>query len=200
MPLVLPRFNAWTSQEGYGELLALPCFFALLPSEDVAPEVLRIAETWAGRFRLDWRRHGQPNPHVSFSAFTRMARVIEPPVAIQKAMDALDFMAFDVRFDKIRSYETRKDRRPLVLEADAETTDRVRSFAKAISTTMLYRAGLKMSPFSNIQPHITLLYDPRHCDVVEPIEPIQWRAKEFVLIRSHVGGKTHEELGRWNLR
>jgi 2'-5' RNA ligase len=149
---------------------------------------------------LDWHRHGQPNLHVSLCAFAGMARVIEPPIAIQKAIGTLNLMAFDLRFDKIKSYARPEGGYAVVLEADADTTAQVRLFAKAIATTMLYRAGLKMSPFSNIQPHITLLYDPGRHDVSESIEPIQWRPSEFVLIRSHVGGKTHEELGRWSLR
>ena len=200
MPLVLPRFEAWESQEGYAELFALPCFFALLPPSQMASEISKIARTWASAFHLDWDKHGQPNLHISVCALARMVRVLEPPIAIRKAVNAFDFEAFDARFDKVKSFDLRNGQHALVLEADEDTTFRVRSFASALATTMLYRAGVKVSPVSNIQPHITLLYDPRRRDVSESIAPIQWRVDKFALIRSHVGGKTHENLGNWPLR
>jgi 2'-5' RNA ligase len=47
-------------------------------------------------------------------------------------------------------------------------------------------------------PHMTMTYD-RHVVAEHVIEPIRWRAREFVLIRSHVGKGIYDVLGRWPL-
>ncbi len=49
-----------------------------------------------------------------------------------------------------------------------------------------------------IQPHVTLLYDPRAVD--EPIQEIRWTVREFMLVCGLRGRGRHLPLARWRLQ
>jgi 2'-5' RNA ligase len=51
---------------------------------------------------------------------------------------------------------------------------------------------------SHYTPHMTLLYDPRYLAARE-VTPVEWTAREFVLIHSLIGKARYEVLGRWPL-
>jgi 2'-5' RNA ligase len=51
----------------------------------------------------------------------------------------------------------------------------------------------------SLTPHMTLLYTDKFVEK-QPIEPIRWMAREFVLIHSYVGLGRHEIAARWPLR
>jgi len=48
-------------------------------------------------------------------------------------------------------------------------------------------------------PHLTLLYDARRVDE-QPIDPIRWTVREFVLVHSLLGQTRYIPLGKWPLR
>ncbi len=48
-------------------------------------------------------------------------------------------------------------------------------------------------------PHMTLLRDA-HVLPEQPVTPVGWMAREFVLLQSLIGKGLHVELGRWSLR
>jgi 2'-5' RNA ligase len=45
---------------------------------------------------------------------------------------------------------------------------------------------------------MTLLYDSRYVEARD-VPPLEWPAKDFVLIRSFIGKSRYEMLGRWAL-
>jgi 2'-5' RNA ligase len=55
----------------------------------------------------------------------------------------------------------------------------------------------RVHPISTL--HVTLLYDKRVVDE-QPIEPISWTVREFVLVRSLHGQTRHTDVARWQLR
>jgi hypothetical protein len=61
---------------------------------------------------------------------------------------------------------------------------------------VLAKAGLaaRRSP-----PHLTLLYDVRRVEE-QPVAPIGWTVREFVLVHSRLGRGLYKSLGRWPLR
>jgi 2'-5' RNA ligase len=63
----------------------------------------------------------------------------------------------------------------------------------------LARSGSHYTPLKRFTPHMTLLYDHRSIDM-RPVEPVRWKVREFVLIRSLVGQHKHDCLGRWELK
>ena len=48
-------------------------------------------------------------------------------------------------------------------------------------------------------PHLTVGYHPQMVERTE-IEPIRWTAREFALVRSHVGQSRYDILKRWALK
>ena len=48
-------------------------------------------------------------------------------------------------------------------------------------------------------PHVTLLRDKRHLLPSMPVEPIEWKVTEFVLVHSLLGETTHRVLARFPL-
>jgi 2'-5' RNA ligase len=47
-------------------------------------------------------------------------------------------------------------------------------------------------------PHVTLLYDARNV-TVQPVDPLGWTVREFVLVHSLLGQTRYRVLGRWTL-
>jgi 2'-5' RNA ligase len=46
---------------------------------------------------------------------------------------------------------------------------------------------------------MTLLYADKFVDK-QPVEPVRWTARDFVLIQSFVGQGRHQVMARWPLR
>jgi 2'-5' RNA ligase len=61
---------------------------------------------------------------------------------------------------------------------------------------------MRFSPHARVgslTPHMTLMYPAQFVEK-QPVDPIRWRAGEFVLIDSLQGHGRHEIVGRWPLR
>lgn len=64
------------------------------------------------------------------------------------------------------------------------------------------RSVMRFSPHigvGSLTPHMTLMYPAQFVEK-QPIDPIRWRAEEFVLIDSLQGRGHHKIVGRWPLR
>ena len=61
------------------------------------------------------------------------------------------------------------------------------------------KAGLQVGGVSSFHPHVALQFGPMIDAIEESITPIQWHAREFVLLRSFFGQSRHEVIGRWPL-
>jgi 2'-5' RNA ligase len=62
--------------------------------------------------------------------------------------------------------------------------------------TLCRAAGIAERPARKFNAHLTLGYrDGRSFD--ERIAPVDWTAREFLLIHSHLGQTRHEVLGQW---
>jgi len=62
----------------------------------------------------------------------------------------------------------------------------------------LVSVGFPRLPKHSFTPHVTLLYDRRNV-VDQPVEPISWRVRDFVLVQSLLGLTQHIPLKRWRL-
>jgi RNA 2',3'-cyclic 3'-phosphodiesterase len=103
---------------------------------------------------------------------------------------------FDIRFDDVVSFSGNPQRRPLVLKASAGN-EALHVFRESLGRELL-RVGLGRCATRAFDPHVTLAYVPRGVDA-EPVEPIVWRATEFVLIHRLLGRKRYIPLDRWPL-
>jgi RNA 2',3'-cyclic 3'-phosphodiesterase len=116
--------------------------------------------------------------------------------AAVRAGDAVKASPFAVSFDRAVSFR-RQRKAPLVLRGSGDNAP-LMAFHRDVGAAMM-QAGLAQWMNPRFTPHVTLLYDD--CNVVEqPVDPVSWTVREFVLIRSLLGQTRHIALGRWPLR
>ncbi|MBI3383381.1 MAG: 2'-5' RNA ligase family protein [Aquabacterium sp.] len=117
--------------------------------------------------------------------------------AVRQAAQRMAAAPFDVAFDKVGSFKGKPGRLPIVLLGAASPG--LMSFQSDLDQ-MMKRAGLTHGEHHRqFTPHLTLFYG-RSPALERPIDPITWRAQDFVLIRSVVGEGVYIEEGRWPLR
>ena len=114
------------------------------------------------------------------------ARAIEAAASVAMA-------PFEVTFDRAMSFAGKAGQLPLVLVGEA--TDGVAALQQALGG-VLAKAGLAARRST---PHLTLLYDVRRVEE-QPVAPIGWTVREFVLVHSLLGRGLYKSLGRWPLR
>jgi 2'-5' RNA ligase len=106
---------------------------------------------------------------------------------------ALD--AFDARFDRVGSFAGRPGKHPFVLLGAGDTPGL--GALHASLGARLAAAGLGRRERAFV-PHVTLLYDARNV-TVQPVDPLGWTVREFVLVHSLLGQTRYRVLGRWTL-
>ena len=109
--------------------------------------------------------------------------------AALRAGDALAFDALDVVFDRALSYPSAGT----YVLSSIDGTRQLTAFREELGEAM---RGLGLRVSRSFTPHMTLAYD-RRVVAEHAIEPLRWRAREFVLTRSHVGQGIYAVLGRW---
>lgn len=114
------------------------------------------------------------------------ARAIEAAASVTMA-------PFEITFDRAMSFSGKAGQLPLVLVGEA--TDGVAALQQALGG-VLAKAGLAARRST---PHLTLLYDVRRVEE-QPVAPIGWTVREFVLVHSLLGRGLYKSLGRWPLR
>ena len=115
---------------------------------------------------------------------------------IDRAVSMVRFPAIDIALDEARSFETRRDSAPFVLEGYDLTG--VRALYLVIRDALLVK-GFNVSRRNAYAPHMTLAYARQRSPRIK-IDPFSWRACEFQLIESWVGSTKYVELARWRLR
>jgi 2'-5' RNA ligase len=172
-------------------------FFALLPDAAAIVQAGAITDTLTGAHGLSGRRLAPSRLHVTLHHVGDFAGLPADVVGRAKAAgEGLRHAPIAIRFDRAGSFVRRQRTLPLVLRGGGQVIP-VIAFQHVLGEAMA-RQGFRMPPSSHYTPHMTLLYDPRY---VEPkaVTPVEWTAREFVLIRSLIGKTRHEVLGRWML-
>ncbi|NYE29530.1 2'-5' RNA ligase [Rhodanobacter sp. K2T2] len=176
-------------------------FFALLPDEQAKAEMIRIGERLVKSHRLGGSSVDIDRLHITLTPIGKPDRLRQPlEGALLAAAENVRMKAFEVTLDSaMRFSNTSADGRfPFVLCADASTTQAALNLRKALAQAQ-YAQGLFVPGVSSYMPHVTLLYGHGVEAIEQPIPPISWRAREFMLIRSFFGQSRHEVMGRWPL-
>ena len=173
--------------------------FLVYPDEATASRIATLAQ--AQRAKHDLR--GKPlltnRLHITLQHMGDHAGL--PPDMVRAAQEAagrLPPRAFDVTFDRVASFGGRARNLPFVLKGGAGL-GALLEFNKALATAMSLtssRLGKWAKPV--FTPHVTLLYDGRSVPE-QPVEPITWTVREFVLVHSLLGQTQHIVLDRWLL-
>lgn len=102
--------------------------------------------------------------------------------------------AFDVRLDQVASF-ARPRHSPLVLSGAGDGVAGPRALEAALRAGL---APLGLAEGRRYTPHLTLLRDDRVIHR-QAVDPVHWRARDFVFVRSRIGQGRHEVIARWPL-
>lgn len=176
-----------------GELHNL--FFALIPSDEAKAEILARGKVMARRLGLHLPMRND-TLHMTLCPAGQPKRLRQPlPLALSSAAGLVKAEAIDIQLVSAARFGGGFGKPSLVLKAAADATLELK---QALAAALLAE-GLEAGSVRSGNPHVTIAYSAGLPDVEEPIEPICWTAREFVLIDSHVGKSRHEILGRWIL-
>lgn len=173
-------------------------FFAVYPDAPAAQAIGRLAQALKAehglrgtplkpeRFHLTLHYLGDhvglPHDLVAAAASGAAASVSTP--------------SFEITLDRVTSFSRRPRNRPCVLCGED-------GVAGVVAFQQLLGAALKQNGLGpwvdkRFTPHATLLYDDRLVPM-QPVEPITWTVREFVLVDSRLGQTRHVPLARWPL-
>jgi 2'-5' RNA ligase len=171
--------------------------FALMPDACAATKAAELTETLRAPLSLSGRPLPPRRLKVDLHQVGDFAGV--PPDVVTRAKEAGDSLkqsGFAIRFDRAGSFLRKQRTLPLVLRGGGGVIPLI-AFQDALGKAMA-RQGFRHAPSSHYTPHMTLLYDARYVEVRD-VAPVEWSAKEFILIRSFIGKPKYETLGRWAL-
>jgi 2'-5' RNA ligase len=170
------------------------CFFALRPSEADLARIDALIERLLAAHGVKGARVTAERLHITLEPIG-WADDVESVEAACRAADMVRMPAVDVTLDAAMTY--RPDAFVLVGANGSSGLAGVHSLRTALGCALADRG---FRPKAKFNPHMTLSYDPR--SRVEPlaIDPISFRATEFVLVRSHLGQSRHEVLRSWPLK
>lgn len=174
-------------------------FFALFPDAAAVARVAELILSLRRQHGLRGRALPMDHLHVTLQFLGDYPQDVWPQVA-QRAAEAASRVrlpAFDACFDYVASFAARRKQAPLVLRS--ETGRNALCALHADLGQALRILGSLIRVEHGFEPHLTLMYDDREV-AAHPIEPIAWRAGEFVLVRSRIGKGEYEPLGRWPLQ
>lgn len=172
-------------------------FFALLPDAAAIARIERLAHGLRVEHGIKGRAIDAPRLHVTLH---HLGNHVGMPQALAAAADevaqSIVTAPFPLVLDHAASFPKPRNS-PFVLLARAGDAG-VAAFHRTLGEAMK-RAGLGDWVQSRFTPHLTLLYDDKRI-AEQAIEPIEWVAREFVLVRSLLGRGTHVPVMRWPLR
>lgn len=174
-------------------------FFALMPDAQSAQRIAGLAKALKAELGLKGRVLASSRLHVTLHFFGDHVGLPQALVdGLSAAASEVRFAPFDVTFDHAMSFAGRPRKRPFVLLGSDEGLAALMDFRRALSEA-LDRRGLGRLVDARFTPHVTLLYDDR-LRPAQTVEPIVWRASEFVLVDSVLGQSRHVPLARWPLK
>jgi 2'-5' RNA ligase len=173
-------------------------FFAVIPSPQSAAQIERRAQDFRGEFGLK----GEPlaTEHFHVTLYYLGAHRGVPRGIVAKAREtaaSIRVAAFEITLDRAKSFTGKGGTRPFILSSSKGLTE-LMALQQSLRAA-LRNAGLDNWPQPAFTPHVTLLYDSIRVPE-QPIEPVSWTVREFVLMRSLLGMGRYETLGRWPLQ
>lgn len=168
-------------------------FLALKPDDAAAGQASETALRLMRENGLTGKPLKPSNFHISLPTLWEGERFPADLAKIVSAcLQTVRMPSFEIILDMAMSFRQPK-RYILVLGT-------TRSIANiyGLNRQLLAAIGSKMRG-NAFNPHMTLIYTDRPVEK-QPVEPIRWTAREFVLIHSFIGQGRHETVARWPLR
>lgn len=182
-------------------------FFAILPDPATAAKIGAFTQQLSHEHALRGRPLLADRLHITLHHLGDYVGLPEGLVdrACQAAAQVCA-VPFEVTFERVLSFGRKSRNRPIVLlgnQTEAGGLADLMAFQKSLYAQMC-RTGLQgdkpiARQNANFTPHTTLLYDINELPE-QAIEPISWRATEFVLVHSLLGKTKHIHLARWPIQ
>lgn len=164
-------------------------FFALWPE----PALRLAVQELAARLPEDGRAVRPENLHITllFLGATPAERL----PALLQAAGKLDAPAFDLRLDQGGWWR----KSGIWWLAPGDTPPALKQLAHTLAE-LARGEGLDVR-LEDFRPHLSLRRKARRAPEFPPFAPLQWRARDFVLMESitHAEGAEYREVGRWAL-
>ena len=172
-------------------------FFAVFPDTAAAGHIAGIAQALRNQHGLRGKPLHTDRFHVTLHHLGDYVGVPDDLVVkAERAAMRVDLPAFEAAFDSASSFSRQPRNRPFVLRGDAGVAS-LHELQSALGKAMA-ACGMGRLVEHKFTPHVTLLYDDRAIEP-QPIDPVVWIVREFVLVRSLLGKTEHRILGRWPL-
>jgi len=171
-------------------------FLAALPDKQAAAKIHALAEAQKRAQGFTANLILPEHLHVTLFHLGDWAALPEEIVKLASAAASnVSAPAFDVRFDRAKSFRNSTGIFPYALTGDAAQWGHLHEALRAALTA----AGLGGATHGEFEPHVTLTYDKVR---VKPhaIAPVTWKVQDFVLVHSELGKTTHNHIARWTLR
>jgi RNA 2',3'-cyclic 3'-phosphodiesterase len=173
-------------------------FFAVLPEEAAAADILRLAQHQSWAHGLTGKPILTERLHVSLHNIGDYAGRPRGVVAAGcEAGAAVEMSSFDVAFDRVMSFGGRSGNHPFVLRGSDGVVGLL-ALHRHLGAA-LQKVGLWRWVRPQCEPHVTLLYDDR-CVAEQAVDTVRWTVREFVLVHSLHGQGRYVIVGRWPLR
>jgi 2'-5' RNA ligase len=167
-------------------------FLAILPDTETAARLYEMARRLKKANAFRGQLTAPERLHVTLFCFNGLEKQ-----AVGRASEVLDEMRtepFTLTFDRSMSFRGQAGSRPFVLTGN-DGLNSLRLFRRSLANAFARRDGLRHLGRRDFTPHVTLLFDAQSVDE-QPFGPIEWIARELVLIHSNRG---HRPLSHWPL-
>jgi len=194
MTKFLPSADAQLSLGLGSDIPTERLFFAVMPDAATAARIAELAEGLREEHGLDGHPLARERLHVTLHHLGDYAGL--PPsllARVQQAAGRVRMPEFEVCFDQVGSFAGNRHN-PFVLRSDYGA-DLLHGLHAELARCL---QGVGSKPDLRFTPHLTLLYDKRRLPV-QPVQPLRWQVREFVLIRSYLGQIRYQLEGRWQL-
>lgn len=199
IPALMTRLTEQSPLEGFDPPLPDTdrYFFAILPDAKAAARIARLAEQLRGAHGLKGKALGVGRLHITLH---HVGDYRDPrQETVDRACDAAASVIaspFQVGLDRVGSFARRPRNMPLVM-LGGDGLIALSAFQQVLGVA-LAKAVVGKPASAGYTPHLTLLYDDHHVPA-QPIEPIKWEAREFVLVHSLIGQGRHRAVARFPL-
>lgn len=168
--------------------------FAFRPDDAASDAAMKILSDLRQRLGASGAAVKRENLHVSLFPLWEGERM--PPDLVEVALglvQAIDGQPFEFKFDTLMSSSQDHGGHSVMLVSTHDPFELYSLQRKFVSRFEgMVRAG-------SLTPHMALLYADSFVER-QRVEPVRWRAREFLLIHSLVDQGRQEILGRWPLR
>jgi 2'-5' RNA ligase len=174
-------------------------FLGIFPDAEAVDLICDQQTALRDKFRLSGRLRPRNILHVTLHHIGDYPYIPEQMIASTIEICArvlASQSSVEVILDHVKSYRGRPGNLPFVL-VNPTGNAALLEFHRVLVTELIRHRLAKRGDL-NFDPHVTMLYDGISVPE-QPVRPVSWRAREVVLILSHLGLTKYDRLKSWSL-